>query len=70
MKITKKSEITGNVNSMEINVTTEELKKLGERRPGEYIQNLLPKLTPDEREFLMTGITPEEWDKFIIEPND
>jgi hypothetical protein len=29
---------------------------------GELIQNALPHLTADEREFLMTGITPQEWD--------
>jgi len=28
---------------------------------GELIQNAMPNLTADEREFLMTGITPEEW---------
>jgi len=28
---------------------------------GMLIQNALPYLTPDEREFLMTGITKEEW---------
>lgn len=29
---------------------------------GAHIQNALPLLTPDEREFLLTGMTPEEWD--------
>jgi len=29
---------------------------------GMVIQKAMPYLTPDEREFLMTGITPEEWD--------
>jgi len=29
---------------------------------GALIQNALPNLTPGEREFLMTGITDEEWD--------
>jgi len=28
---------------------------------GELIQNAMPNLSADEREFLMTGITPEEW---------
>jgi hypothetical protein len=28
---------------------------------GQLIQNAMPYLTPDEREFLMTGITKEEW---------
>jgi len=27
------------------------------------IQNAMPYLTSDQREFLMTGITPEEWEK-------
>ena len=29
---------------------------------GESIQNVFPMLTPDQREFMMTGITPAEWD--------
>ena len=28
---------------------------------GEYIQNAFPYLSPDDREFLMTGISPEGW---------
>lgn len=28
---------------------------------GELIQNAFPELTPDQREFIMTGITPAEW---------
>ena len=29
---------------------------------GALVQDALPYLTADEREFLMTGITAEEWD--------
>ena len=29
---------------------------------GMLIQNAMPHLSADEREFLMTGITPSEWD--------
>ena len=29
---------------------------------GELIQNCFPDLFPEQREFLMTGVTPEEWD--------
>lgn len=32
---------------------------------GKTIQDALPYLTADEREFLMTGITAEEWDKYM-----
>jgi hypothetical protein len=29
---------------------------------GELIQDAMPQLSAEEREFLMTGITPAEWD--------
>jgi hypothetical protein len=29
---------------------------------GEMIQNVMPDLTKDQHEFLISGITPEEWD--------
>ena len=29
---------------------------------GALIQDVMPHLKPEEREFLMTGITPAEWD--------
>ena len=31
----------------------------------ELIQNVFPKLTPDDREFLISGWTPAEWNKKI-----
>ena len=37
-------------------------------REGEFIQVAMPYLTADEREFIMTGITPEEWDATFGEP--
>jgi hypothetical protein len=38
---------------------------------GVLIQNAMPHLTANEREFLITGITPEEWDDtFGEEPDD
>jgi hypothetical protein len=32
---------------------------------GELIQNAFPMLNADQREFIMTGITPKEWDSMI-----
>ena len=29
------------------------------------IQNIFPDLTPDEREFIKTGVTPDEWDNMF-----
>ena len=35
---------------------------------GALIQNAFPTLNTDEREFLLTGSTPEEWDAAFGEP--
>lgn len=60
MLYTKRSELTGRVNQMEIPVTPQEINDW--RISGELIQNALPQLTPDQREFLLTGSTQQEWD--------
>ena len=59
MIIEKESPFSGNVNRMDIPVT---LAQIEAWKGGELIQRAMPNLTPDEREFLMTGITPEEWE--------
>jgi len=59
MLITKTSPFSGNTNVMEIDVTQEQLSSW---ENGTLIQNAMPHLTPDEREFIKTGITSEEWD--------
>jgi hypothetical protein len=37
---------------------------------GRLIQNAMPHLTDDEREFLITGITPSEWAETFGEGDD
>lgn len=37
---------------------------------GTLIQNALPQLNADEREFLISGVTPEEWDEIFNDNND
>lgn len=32
---------------------------------GEAIQNVFPMLTPDDREFILSGLTPAEWDEMV-----
>ena len=59
MLITRTSPFSGNTNSMEIEVTQEQLSSW---ESGTLIQNAMPNLSADEREFIMTGITPAEWD--------
>jgi len=35
---------------------------------GLYVQDAFRNLTASEREFILTGITPEEWDAMFKEP--
>ena len=59
MHIIKKSMMTNKVNSRDIDVTNDQLEAW---QSGTLIQDAMPNLSPDDREFLMTGITPEEWE--------
>ena len=63
LEITMASAATGSVNTMSINVTEEQLSYYAES--GKCIQDALPHLTCEEREFLMTGITPAEWNELF-----
>jgi len=62
MRITKTSPFSGKVNTMELPITLQQIKRW-ER--GECIQNVFPELTPGQREFILTGITDEEWAEHI-----
>lgn len=58
MTITKKSMMTGNLNTMTLNITMAQLEAW---KGGVLIQQAMPDLSPAEREFIMTGTTDEEW---------
>jgi len=62
MYITKISQLTGVEHTMDINITESELIRIQNRREsGELIQNIVPNLSMTDREFLMTGVSNEEW---------
>mgnify|MGYP003626288462 CR=1 FL=1 len=62
MNIIKTSQISGKKSNMDIDITKEQLFRVENRlNKNELIQNIVPNLSMDEREFLMTGITSEEW---------
>jgi hypothetical protein len=62
MKITRKSPLTGITRTKEIDVTIAQILAWEE---GELIQNAMPQLSADDREFVKTGITGEEWDQLF-----
>lgn len=59
MKVTRISILDGKLYEMEIDVTPDMLALYV--ASGRPIQDAFPSLTPQEREFIKTGITPEEW---------
>jgi len=58
MRIIRTSRLTGNTSVMDLPITREQLAAWVD---GELIQNAMPHLNADQREFVMTGITPAEW---------
>ena len=68
MLIAKTSLLSSRTHEMEIDVSDKQIALWLE---GALIQDVMPNLSPDEREFLMTGITPDEWAaEFGEESND
>ena len=68
MQITRISELTGKTHTREIPVTIAELRHGYDKTyRGAYFQDAFPQLSADDREFLKTGITPEEWDAIFPE---
>jgi hypothetical protein len=60
MEITKTSRFSGVTRTLNLDVTLDEYATW---KGGELIQVAMPRLDADEREFIMTGITAEEWEK-------
>ena len=59
MLIKRKHPWTGVENEQEIPVTEQQL---ADWKSGTSIQNAMPNLTADQREFIMTGLLPKDWD--------
>ena len=64
MKIAVKSPITGKDNVLDLPVTAEQIAKW---QAGMLIQDAMPNLTPDQREFLISGCAPGEYDDLFKE---
>lgn len=60
MVIIRKSIVSGKTRAFDLDITMEQIHTY---EGGALIQDAFPNLTADEREFMMTGITPEEWEE-------
>ena len=58
MKVTRKSLLTGKQNTLELDITPQEMEwfEQGEAK----IQELWPHLTPEQHDFIKTGILEQE----------
>jgi hypothetical protein len=59
MLITRTNPFNGEVNTLNIEVTDEQIQAYMD---GALIQNAFPNLSADDREFIKTGITAEYWE--------
>ena len=62
VRVTKTSMLSGNMSTMDLPIRQGQLDRW---LSGELIQNAMPNLNADQREFLMTGITPAEWNEMF-----
>jgi len=61
----KKSMVSGRLNSMLLPTTQGKIEYWIES--GKLIQDVMPDLNDNQREFLMSGITPREWNDMFGE---
>ena len=67
IELTKNSPLSGKENTMFLPISkTEFTEKNLIRKVGKHlIQDVFPELSAEQREFINTGITPEEWNKIF-----
>jgi hypothetical protein len=62
VRVARKSPMSGQVNHMDLPMTVQQLTEFCHDGGATLIQRLLPQLNADQREFLKTGYTPEDWE--------
>lgn len=63
MLVSRVSPFSGMEHTMELDITEEQLDEYF--NSNKLIQDVFPNLSPEEREFIKTGITPDEWNKIF-----
>jgi hypothetical protein len=67
MMVTRASSITGLTHTREVPVTEAQLNAWYD---GARIQDAMPNLSAEDREFILSGITPEEWNTYMVSDED
>lgn len=64
------SDLTGNKNVMSIRLHPAEYLEWAESCPRRDVQDFFPHLSSAEREFILTGITPDEWNSVFANTSE
>lgn len=62
VKVTRRSIVSGKLHTRTLDVHIDQIRAW-ER--GKLIQDAMPEASSNDREFLLSGITPEEWNMFM-----
>ena len=65
MIITRRSLLTGTERTRDIDITQ---RQLDSWRAGVTVQKAMANLSEEDREFVISGITPEEWQEYLSDP--
>lgn len=69
IQVTRQSVLTRKMNTMELPILQEHLD-IYDKIGGFNVQDIFPQLDSEQREFLINGVTPQEWNKYIGDFND
>lgn len=58
MIVRRRSSLSGKMHEMDLPITQDQITNYVS---GAFVQDAFPQLNAGEREFIVTGITPEEW---------
>lgn len=59
MLIERRSLVSGVLRTLDLPITEDQIEMW---ESGAKVQDAFPNLTPSQREFILTGITDDEWD--------
>lgn len=62
MLIKRTSQLTGITRELDLPITLEQIENW---RKGQLIQNAMPNLSAADREFIISGITDDEWQEMV-----
>ena len=69
IRVTRQSVLTRQMNTMELPISQEHLD-IYDTVGDILVQDAFPNLDKEQREFLISGITPQEWNKYIGDFNN